>query len=237
MGWPNNYVQGVYNALGSLIGVADGIGGSIGLLDDYTWATKPLASAGIGRIRVTDIGGGTIWVSNGTRWYPEGGRITLYRNLNSTTPVTCATETQLVKSNAIPAGVIQNGDSLRVYITAQKSSTVETAVQWFRLGSNGTVADNYITAAAGAGMLSATQLSLGTIIEWKRMSATTMQKLGAPSTVGTYSGQSTAVIAAPYTVENLDTTQTYLQYSCDSSASTETYSVIDYVVELITQVA
>ena len=86
MGWPNNFVQGVYNALGSLIGVSDGAGGQIGLTPTYTWATKPLASAYIGRAFISDVGGGSIWISNGARWYPENGRVVLFSGvLNAST--------------------------------------------------------------------------------------------------------------------------------------------------------
>jgi len=106
MGWPNNFVQGVYNALGSLIGVSDGAGGEIGLTPTYTWATKPLASAYTGRAFISDIGGGSIWYSNGTYWKPINGFVTLaYQNSGFSLVTNTGADTTVFTYNA-PAGLL-----------------------------------------------------------------------------------------------------------------------------------
>ena len=50
-----------------------------------TWATKPAANAfpvGV-PIYITDVGvGGSRWITDGTNWYPEAGRLLLAQNSN-----------------------------------------------------------------------------------------------------------------------------------------------------------
>jgi hypothetical protein len=232
MGWPNNYVQGVYNALGSLIGLSDGAGGQIGLAATYTWATKPLASAYIGRAFISDVGGGSIWISNGTRWRPEGGRVTLL-SLNASVTATFGAEAIFSGTSLLlHAGLFQNYDKLRVTGTLGKSAAVETASQKFKLGTLGTIVDTTLltqpTNVTGANQ------SSGFEMEFRRESATSVRKIGNSLTTHQYSGPTAAGVNAAVTVSDLDANATYFHYSNLSSAAVETYTLYDYNVELIT---
>jgi len=76
-------------------------------IPDYTWATRPSASTYDGyTIRITDVCvGGSLWISNGTRWYPVEKTINLVvsgaaiASSNTTAEHTLATVT-------VPAGMM-----------------------------------------------------------------------------------------------------------------------------------
>jgi len=138
MGWPNNFVQGVYNALGSLIGLSDGAGGQIGLAATYTWATKPLASAYIGTAFITDIGqGGSYWVSNGTEWKPLNGSVVLASSAVASSAVTGDSGVDhAVASLVLPAGIMGLNGRIEVY--AKFTATIVTTVTTLYLKLGGT---------------------------------------------------------------------------------------------------
>jgi hypothetical protein len=225
-------VQGVYNSNNELIAVQDGAGGQIGLAATYTWATKPLASAYTGRAFISDVGGGSIWISNGTRWKPEGGRITLL-SINANVAATFAAEAIFSGTSLLlPAGLFQNYDKLRVTATLGKSAAVETASQKFKLGTLGTIADTTIltqpTNVTGASQ------ATGMEVEFRRESSTTVRKIGNSLTTHQYSGPTSAGVNVVVIVSDMDTNAMYFHYSNLSSAGAETYTLYDYTVELIT---
>lgn len=51
----------------------------------YTWSTKPAANAfpiGV-PVYISDVGvGGSTWITDGTNWYPQGGKLLLAQNSN-----------------------------------------------------------------------------------------------------------------------------------------------------------
>jgi hypothetical protein len=202
---------------------------TVQVVKSYTWAGLPAASAYIGVAVVSDIGGGSYWASNGSTWYPLGNRITLY-DMPASNAQLCGTE-KIMAQLSIPAGLLKNRDKLRVTYTYTKSSTVETATHNFRLGTAGTVADTGIAATTAPG---GTSVVVGNIIEFQRASATTLQRLGG-SVTGGYNGPSTTALPAPVTVANMDTNPLFLSLTSVSSANAETYTLVDYRVELITK--
>lgn len=101
--------------------------------DSYAWADRPAAADYTGRvIRVTDIGvgGGGLFMSDGTYWRPLNGHLVLAaENLSAitTTQVTGTTTAIPGWSLTIPAGLFDRpGTSLRGMIRAQLEGTVGT---------------------------------------------------------------------------------------------------------------
>ena len=230
MGWPNNFVQGVYNALGSLIGVYDGVGGQIGLTPTYTWATKPLASAYTGFAFINDVAGGSLWYSNGTRWKPANNHLILY-DLAAPVAQTCGTE-QIFASCTFPVNMLAIGDKFRIYLTMSKSAAVETATHSFNFGTAGTIADTLLTGGSTT-IPGAANLMVGNILEFKVTANNAIQRMGTGLTNG-FDGAGTGAITAATTTSNVTTNQMILTFSTLSSAGAETYTMHDFSVELIT---
>jgi hypothetical protein len=192
----------------------------------YTWANLPSPTDYIGIAFVTDIGGGSYWISNGTIWSPMGGRLSLY-SLAAANPQTLGTA-KIMAQNLIPAGLLKDRGRLRITLTYSKSGTVETCAHNFRLGTLGTVAD---TSVANTGAPGAANVAVGNILELQRISATQILRLGSAVTGG-YNGPSTTAMSGPVTVPNMDQNPLFLTLSSLSSANVETYTLHDYRVEI-----
>lgn len=186
-------------------------------------ATVPNAQA-----RVTDVGGspGSIWTSSGTRWYPLNGRTTLYAK--DTRATTQSTTEVVLGQYLIPANVIQVGDRVRVICTYSKSGTVETETVKFRLGTAGTIADATIQSNTA---LATTQDSMGLLLDFKLMSATSIQKLGNGGTSG-YAGSSSGAYPAPVTISSASANALYLSLTAFLSVGSETAALEDMYLEL-----
>jgi len=58
MGWPNNFVQGVYNSTGNVVGISDGAGGAKYLENIVTSSYVPVGLVGLnGTTDAVDAGG------------------------------------------------------------------------------------------------------------------------------------------------------------------------------------
>lgn len=202
---------------------------TVQITKSYTWASLPAPAAYTGIALVSDIGGGSYWVSNGTIWYPLGNRVTLY-DMAAANAQLCGTE-KIMAQTLIPAGLLKNRDKLRVTYTYIKSAAVETATHNFRFGLAGTIGDAGVAATTAPG---AANISVGNVIEFQRASATTLQRLGN-GVSGGYNGPGTTAFPAAVTVANMDTNAIYLSLTSVSSANAETYTLVDYRVELITK--
>lgn len=232
MGWPNNYVQGVYNALGSLIGVYDGAGGQIGLTPTYTWATKPLASAYTGRAFISDIGGGSIWISNGTRWYPENGRVVLY-----TLPTSVSgtyTSVGITAQYLMPGGIFQAGDTLEFAITASKTnanSTVGSHV--IRFGTAGLVTDTAINSGTTSSPTTSTLVANNTS-KIQCIDVTTVQVMGA---FWNTTGTSTSAIATATTVSSLNNPIYITRTTLATAPLNDTFTLHEFTITLVSKVS
>lgn len=192
------------NAAGTALVVG---GDEYGLTATTTWAARPSPTDAAGRmIYVSDVGpGGSLWVSNGLRWCPVNGRVRLHTQ--DTDATTQATATTKMSSFLLPAGVMQNGDILEFRFTAQKSGTAETATLQLRFGSTDSASD---ASLFGTSPLATTQISLGAILDVRRNSATTLQKLAnGQSLSAAYSGTTSIALHAPVTIDNLDSNNIY----------------------------
>ena len=87
-----------------------------------TWATKPAANAfpvGV-PIYISDVGvGGSRWITDGTNWYPEAGRLLLAQSGNPVSITGTATDQTGPSGTSraivtVPAGILLSNGSLEV---------------------------------------------------------------------------------------------------------------------------
>lgn len=153
--WPAKLPY-VYDSNGNVIGLITN-NGTLGLAQTYTWATKPLASAYMGAAFISDIGGGSYWVSNGVRWKPLNNNLTYYDlpAYVESAAITLGTPI-VIHSVLIPAGVWQNGDILNIpFFAVKMNGAVDTisAYLYFSTtsGAIGTRSDNTYLPPLAAG--------------------------------------------------------------------------------------
>lgn len=215
-----------------------GIGGSSGAAPIVaTWAARPSATNNSSLVRFSDVGGGTVaagggslFYSNGTRWKPVNGGAILDAVDTANTSVANTTEQQLNPNHAaIPAGVIGDFDRLRLKITLSKSSNADTSTIRLRYGPLGTVADPIIITITS---LAAANQSYGAQIDFKRVSATSLQKLGNADPSTGFNGAVSSTVTAPVAVSSMDTNIMYLTISSQMTTGTETVSLVDFTLFL-----
>lgn len=180
-----------------------------------------------GRIfRLTDLGN-TLFESTGTRWRPVN-RTALVGSLDTEQAMRGTAETILYQM-LFPAGVIKDGDRLRLRMTGGKSGTSETATFNVRFGAAGTVAD---TALQTFSILTPTNISTGILTDFKRISATSIRKMGQGSQATSYTGPSTGVVLAATTVSSMDGNPMYLTLTNTMSSTVESFTLHDVQVEI-----
>ncbi|MGU3629841.1 hypothetical protein [Comamonas sp. C24C] len=197
------------------------------------WADRVPLQTQVGRqVRFTDVGGGSGNVSggttmawNGTRWRPLSGVVTLDAIDTANVGAADTTEQQLNPSHiAIPAGLIVDGDRIRIVISASKSGASANCTIRVRFGPAGTVADQLLTTISA---LSASNQSYNDIFDYKRTGATAIQQQGNQ----TYKGASSAAFPAPITVANMGANAMYMTISAQMGAATEAPTIQNYTLE------
>lgn len=230
------------DASGNITGLA-GAGGTVyGIGASYTWATLPAASTMSGvMVFVSDVGGGTYWRSNGTRWRPLNNMACLGA-LGARVSQAGSAE-YLYYNVKVPAGAWKDNDRLRFRFTMTKSSTAETATMRVRVGQLGTVSDAamYLGGASATATTSAslatTNNTYGGFFDVKRVSSTSVQKLGSGSFTQPYNGATNAVFASAFAVADMDTNDTYFNLTVSKDAGVEAVALEDMVVELVATTA
>lgn len=220
------------DSAGNTVGIVDLSGLILPIIVNSTFANLASRFPAInnsGRIcRITDMNN-ALFESNGARYKPINA-VALIGSLDTEASMTGATET-IMFQKSLPAGVLQNNDRLRVYYTGSKNGVAETATYTLRLGTAGTIADPIIQTFSA---LATTQISTGVMQEFKRLTATTIRKLGAGSSATSFTaGGSTAAIATPVSVSNMDSNNMVLTLTMTSSAAVETVTVNDFSVEML----
>lgn len=201
-------------------------------IETVEWSALPAAPQNEGLIRrISDLND-ALFESDGVRWRPVNG-VCVIAQLGTDWTMTGTTESFALKA-PIPAGLLKNGDRLRLRFTAGKSGTVEAITFNLRLGAAGSTAD---TALQSYVLLNGTNISIGVLVDFKRLSATSIRKIGNGSQATSYSGSATVGIASPVAVSNMDTNNLLLSFGLVSSAASETVTVADAVVELLTGAA
>lgn len=203
-------------------------------LGTFTFATLPAVSASNSGMvaRVTDVGtnsAGSLWISNGTvRWTPVGGALTLAHLGTSTGNITNS-ETVVV-SRSIPAGVILDGDLIRIGFHSTKSGTTDSLNCVVRVGTAGTTADTAVWT--GTTVVGAASTSGSMLVDLKRFSATTVGKVGPPATG--FSNTAAGAQPAAATITSWDTTAQFITLTFASSGATNTVTCSGAMIQLIT---
>lgn len=207
---------------------------------EYTWATKPAATA-VDRwmqIIISDVGkdGGSLWQSNGTNWIPVGA-VVLFQSASPVdmvagsggTPNT--TEQLFTSAIALPAGLLRAGSQFRFTLGVDKSAAADTCTVRVRMGSAGTVVDAVLVSLG----LAATNLNFGAQWEFQRVSATQVRKHGSGANVyNSLTNQSTTARTAAVTVGNMDSVANYVLVSGQMSTGTGEYGTLHgFTLELL----
>lgn len=234
--WLSNEAAYLYDASGNFIGFNATNAQPSGFAAT-TWALRPSPTAANNGaiIRFTDVGGnagnggGNFFFSTGARWKPISADAMLDAIDTPNSSIANTTEQQLNTSHIlIPAGVIQDFDRLRVRISLSKSSTVDTATIRFRFGPLGTIADPVIATITS---LATTSISCGALVDFKRASSTTIQKLGSASPDQAYNGASAGAFPSPTTVSDMNANGMFFSITSQMTTGTETVTVQDYTLD------
>ena len=174
MGWPNNYVQGVYDETGKVVGIGDGAGGAISLSSTFSICGIPIIYAGGTAINLTAAGVlsgitalpttyGWCWI-----WMPaaavQSGVNGLYlANLTSTTGGTVYQNLYVSGDHTIPTAlgvlvgtdtpVAQYATGRRMFIKQIKANSlgvnggIRTTEKWAFGGTAGT---KYLSLSFGS---------------------------------------------------------------------------------------
>lgn len=204
-----------------------------------TFGARPDVAIAIGKsFCFTDVGGGTlgsaggsVLTSTGTKWKTLNGACLLDAVDTTNNAIANTAEQQLNPNHAlIPAGLINDFDRIKIILSASKNGTADTATIRLRFGPLGTVADPILATITA---LATTNQSLGTIMQFKRLSSTTIQKQGAGDPNVNFTGASATAYPAAVTVSNMDTTAMYLSVTSQMTTGAEIASLQDMTVELI----
>lgn len=201
-----------------------------GIGQTFTWATKPLASALTGQIFISDVGvGGSYWYSDGSKWRPVGGRVTIK---NTISPVTNNAAPKIILDYAtLPAGLVADGDLLEVrYHKERTGGTADTDATDIMHGYE-LVAGTCVSTGMTTNALATTNISLTGQCLLRKESATSLR----PLTIGGASGLGASTSAyAAVTVSNMNIGQTYLVITSDLTTAGGEVSVLrGFVVTLI----
>lgn len=202
------------------------------------WANRALFQTEVGRqVQFTDVGGGNPSTGggatmrwNGTRWKPVNSQVLLDAIDTANVGAANATEQQLNPNHAaIPAGLTQNYDRFLVRITLTKSGATDAATLRLRLGPAGTAADALLATVA----IAAGTQSFGGMIEFKRLSATSVEQEGNADTGTSFSGPSANASPAAVAVSSMDSNTMYMSLTVQMTAGTEAPTLKDYTLELL----
>lgn len=209
---------------------------SAGQVPTYAYASLPAASSvppGF-MVFVSDLGAnGTLLMSNGTRWRPEGGTATLAA-LGAVVASVANTET-IVLQTKLPVGAWQANDTIRIWVDATKNGATDTGLLSVHVGTAGTTGDTQITGLSAAAILSAAALSGGWNYDVKLLSTTSAQRVGVNgATLPTYSGASTSAAYAATTITDAGANALFVSVGLASGGTTNTLGVQACHIQLIT---
>lgn len=232
MGLPQPYeFGGMFDSNGNLVGFDSPNGTAPFGATPATWANRPvLSSTQRGGFYATDVGSGNLFVWDGTRFKAANGSILLDSIDTANSSTTAVTQQNLNPNHRlIPAGVIGANDRLRIWLGASKNGVVAAITLRIHFGPLGTIADPVLATILD---LATTNVSYGTLMEFKRVTATTIQKQGNGNPGDSYGGANATAYPAAVTVASMDTTAMYLSISSQADVSGEIVTLQDYTLEL-----
>lgn len=206
---------GVYFAIGNSVVTLSSLApittqpSSIALVT--TWTARPSAATYTARtLFVTDVGiGGSYWFSDGVKWRPVGGRVTVK---NLITSISNSGAPKIVMDFAtLPAGLVSDGDVLEVFYTKQRLGGVaDTDATDLMIGTvSGTLGTS--TGLLNSG-LAAANIEINVLARMRKESSTSLRPASLNGSLGLGIGTNAAV---PATVPNMDTQTTFLQITSD----------------------
>lgn len=206
------------------------VGGQLlGIGSAYTWQTKPAPSALTGQIYISDIGiGGSYWYSDGSKWRPVGGRVTLR---NALTVISNSGAAKVVMDYAtLPAGLFADGDLIHIHVVKDRTGgTADTETTDICIGTASTTVGTSV--GLGTGVLATTQVQFTSNWSVKKQTPTTVMPTAMTGSTGVGGGTAVNVIA---TVPNMDEQTTYLQVTSDLTiAGGEVANLRAFVVTLV----
>lgn len=161
----------------------------------------------VGNAFVTDVGNGSIWVSDGTRARPLNGSVVVYSN---PTPINLGTTAVRAVGIAIPLpiGLLSNGDSLEISVDISKSGAVDGSTTQLQIGASvGTVGSQIGNSSMA--MIAANRRIMGTF-RVLRSSATSVILLNGPNGQDGIATSSDLAITTT-TVADMGSAMRYLQ--------------------------
>jgi hypothetical protein len=204
---------------------------------ECTWANLPAVASNAGRFaHVTDIGRagyGSIWICDGLRWTPLGGRLVL-KALTARSSLAGAGSETIAFQYTFPAGLLKTYDRLVWTAGLSKAGTTTAASNNWRFGTAGTTADTAIYTGNATGFAAASK-SAGQQHVIRVESDTTVIVHGAAaaaSSLGGVGSQNASTYASAVTVSGLTANAMILSYSLTVGA-TDAVALEDAMLELI----
>lgn len=203
------------------------------------WANRAQYQTNAGvLVRFTDVGGGNpgpsggnLMTWNGARWKPVGANLVLDAIDTPNNGVANTTEQNLNPNHvAVNANLLAAGDRLRMFLSVSKNGASDSATLRLRYGPLGTVADPVIATIS---TLAGTNQSYGTIIEFKYLSSTSLQKQGNADPSNSYAGGSTGTFSTAVAVSDMTANPMFMSLTAQLSGGTEVVTLQDYTLELI----
>lgn len=155
----------------------------------------------------------------------------ILRNLPAPVVGLAQTAEQILDQVAIPAGTLGvNGDVLEVVLGLEKTADSETLTARLRLGAAGTTADAQLDSSS---VLSTTLRSFGSVMYFRRVSATSVVRLGSAATSGFPMSAASAGVNSAVTVANLDTTALIFSASVALSVGAATPTLQSFIVRKV----
>ena len=227
--------QLIFDSSGNLIGIQNdrANGADLRSVTTTTWANRPTTADPLHLYLFTDVGSsGTLMRYANGRWRPLAGQAML-ASLGASVSGVTNSET-IVLQTLIPAGAWQTNDTIRLFFTGGKSGTTDTYLITVRVGTAGTTADTAITGLSGFTGMIAANFSAGWIFDIKLNSATSAQRLGSSGAQSGSFTSSAAAVASATTITDASANALYVSLSIYSGGATNTVSINNGSILLIT---
>lgn len=219
---------------GNVTGLVDPAGTAINISVPKTFAEfqTAISNGFVGTAFITDIGNGSIWVSDGVRGRPLNGEVVIYNsqavvNLVTTTPRAVGIVVPL------PVGLFQDNDVLEISIDESKSGTVDASTTQLQIGTSQVTVGTQVGNSSMVMSSGGNRRAFGTY-RIKRNSATSVTVLNGPNGQDGVSASSD-LAASTSSPASLDAGTNYLQLTnAMTTGGSDVVSVNKFIVRLIT---
>lgn len=173
----------------------------------YTWSTKPSASNFQNlRIFISDIGSGSLFYSNGTRWVPVGGQCILLQTNNAVNVTGTTTETE-THNLLIPAGLMSSNGILEIMCINSMTNNANNKTLRIKLSStSGTSGTNFLNSTVAS-------IALMQYVVLIRNANSTNAQTGFTSSVASNSGGVGVSTSAKATATINTSSDSYLNFT------------------------